>query len=75
MSRRWARLERRHPASRKLAAPQLNGIPGINFAGYGAWAVGFVAPLFVAADIAAGRWDTIEQRAARCVAAARAQAS
>ena len=35
----------------------------------GAYAVGFVAPLFVAADIAAGRWDAIEQRAAQCVAA------
>jgi len=38
----------------------------------GAWAVGFVAPLFVAADIAAGRWDVIEERAARCLAAASA---
>ena len=38
----------------------------------GAFAVGFVAPLFVPADIAAGRWDAIEERAARCVAAARA---
>jgi 2-dehydro-3-deoxyphosphogluconate aldolase/(4S)-4-hydroxy-2-oxoglutarate aldolase len=37
----------------------------------GAFAVGFVAPLFVPADIAAGRWDAIEERAARCVAAAR----
>ena len=39
----------------------------------GAFAVGFVAPLFVPADIAAGRWDAIEERAARCVAAARAK--
>jgi Entner-Doudoroff aldolase len=37
--------------------------------GAGAYAAGFVAPLFVAADIAAGRWDAIEQRAAQCVAA------
>ncbi len=35
----------------------------------GAYAVGFVAPLFVAADIAAGRWDVIEERAAKCIAA------
>ena len=35
----------------------------------GAYAVGFVAPLFVAADIADGRWDAIEQRAAQCIAA------
>lgn len=39
----------------------------------GAFAVGFVAPLFVPADIAAGRWDAIEERAAQCVAAARTQ--
>jgi len=39
----------------------------------GAFAVGFVAPLFVPADIAAGRWDVIEERAAQCVAAASAQ--
>jgi Entner-Doudoroff aldolase len=38
----------------------------------GAFAVGFVAPLFLPADIAAGRWEAIEERAARCVAAARA---
>ena len=37
--------------------------------GAGAYAVGFVAPLFVAADIAAGRWDAIEERAAKCIAA------
>lgn len=35
----------------------------------GAFAAGFVAPLFVAADIAAGRWDAIEERAAKCIAA------
>ena len=39
----------------------------------GAYAVGFVAPLFVAADIAAGRWDAIEQRAAQCIAAVNTQ--
>jgi Entner-Doudoroff aldolase len=35
----------------------------------GAFAAGFVAPLFVPADIAAGRWDAIEERARQCVAA------
>jgi len=35
----------------------------------GAFAVGFVAPLFVPADIAAGRWDAIEERARQCLAA------
>jgi Entner-Doudoroff aldolase len=38
----------------------------------GAYAAGFVAPLFVAADVAAGRWDAIEQRARQCVSAVRA---
>lgn len=37
----------------------------------GVYAVGFVAPLFVADDIDAGRWDVIEQRAARCLTAVR----
>jgi 2-dehydro-3-deoxyphosphogluconate aldolase/(4S)-4-hydroxy-2-oxoglutarate aldolase len=37
----------------------------------GAFAVGFVATLFDPADIAAGRWDAIEARARRCLAAAR----
>jgi 2-dehydro-3-deoxyphosphogluconate aldolase/(4S)-4-hydroxy-2-oxoglutarate aldolase len=37
----------------------------------GAYAVGFVATLFDAADIAAGDWDAIEMRARRCFAAAR----
>ena len=37
----------------------------------GAFAVGFVATLFDPADIAAGRWDDIEARARRCLAAAR----
>ena len=35
----------------------------------GAYAAGFVAPLFVASDIAAGRWDAIEVRAGLCIAA------
>ena len=35
----------------------------------GCFAVGFVAPLFVAEDIANNRWDEIEARAARCIAA------
>ena len=36
----------------------------------GAFAAGFVAPLFVASDIDAGNWDAIEERARQCVAAA-----
>ncbi len=36
----------------------------------GAFATGFVAPLFVPSDIAAGRWDAIEERARKCLAAA-----
>ena len=35
----------------------------------GAFAAGFVAPLFPADDLAQGRWEEIEARAARCVAA------
>jgi len=35
----------------------------------GAWAVGFVAPLFDAADLAAGRFDVIERRARELLAA------
>jgi len=35
----------------------------------GAFAVGYVAPLFVHSDIAAGRWDVIEERARQCIAA------
>ena len=35
----------------------------------GAFAAGFVAPLFQAADMAAGRWDAIEERARKCLAA------
>jgi len=37
----------------------------------GAFAVGFVATLFDAEDIAAGRWDAIEDRARRSLAATR----
>jgi 2-dehydro-3-deoxyphosphogluconate aldolase/(4S)-4-hydroxy-2-oxoglutarate aldolase len=37
----------------------------------GAFAVGYVAPLFVASDIEAGRWDAIEARAQRCMAVVR----
>ena len=39
----------------------------------GAFAVGFVAPLFVPSDIAAGRWDAIEKRAQQCLAAVQTQ--
>lgn len=49
-----------------------NGVDEHNAAEWiaaGAYAVGFVAPLFVAADIAESRWDRIEARAARCLAA------
>lgn len=35
----------------------------------GAFAVGFTAPLFTARDLVAGRWDAIEARARRCIAA------
>ena len=37
----------------------------------GCFAAGFVAPLFVPDDIANSRWDKIEARAARCIAAVR----
>jgi 2-dehydro-3-deoxyphosphogluconate aldolase/(4S)-4-hydroxy-2-oxoglutarate aldolase len=40
----------------------------------GAWAVGFVATLFEPSDVAAGRWDAIEKRARRCLAATRGNA-
>jgi len=49
-----------------------NGVDERNAAEWlaaGAYGVGFVAPLFPAGDLAAGRWDAIEERAARCVAA------
>ena len=35
----------------------------------GVFAMGFVAPLFVAQDIEAGRWDAIEARAQKCLTA------
>lgn len=38
----------------------------------GAYAVGFVATLFDPADISAGKWEAIEDRARRCLAATRA---
>lgn len=49
-----------------------NGVTPENAAEWlaaGVYAAGFVAPLFVPADIAAGRWDAIEQRARECVTA------
>lgn len=51
-----------------------NGVDEHNAAewlGAGAFAVGFVSPLFDAADIRSGNWDAIEARARRCLAAAR----
>ena len=49
-----------------------NGVDEHNAAEWiaaGAFAVGYVAPLFVAADMEGGRWDLIEARARRCLAA------
>ena len=49
-----------------------NGVDEHNAAEWiaaGVFAVGFVAPLFVAEDIQAGRWDVIEERARRCLSA------
>jgi 2-dehydro-3-deoxyphosphogluconate aldolase/(4S)-4-hydroxy-2-oxoglutarate aldolase len=49
-----------------------NGVDEHNAADWmaaGVYGVGFVAPLFPAADLAAGRWDAIEARAARSIAA------
>lgn len=49
-----------------------NGVDESNISqwkGAGVFAMGFVAPLFVAEDIAAGRWDEIEARAGRMIAA------
>jgi 2-dehydro-3-deoxyphosphogluconate aldolase/(4S)-4-hydroxy-2-oxoglutarate aldolase len=40
----------------------------------GVFAVGFVAPLFVPADIRAGRWDVIEERARKSLAAVQVNA-
>jgi len=57
--------------------PFLNIVPtnGVDHHNAGEWiaagavGVGYVAPLFVAADIAAGNWDAIEERARKCIAA------
>ena len=49
-----------------------NGVDADNVAAYlaaGAFAIGFVAPLFDAAAIAAGNYDSIEQRARDLIAA------
>lgn len=49
-----------------------NGVDEHNAAEWiaaGAFAVGFVAPLFPADDLEKGRWDEIEARAARSIAA------
>jgi 2-dehydro-3-deoxyphosphogluconate aldolase/(4S)-4-hydroxy-2-oxoglutarate aldolase len=40
----------------------------------GAFAVGFVSTLFEPADVVAGRWDAIEDRARRCLVATRGPA-
>jgi Entner-Doudoroff aldolase len=55
-----------------------NGVDEHNAAEWlaaGVFATGFVAPLFVAADLEAGRWDAIEQRAQRCLSALRVTGS
>lgn len=49
-----------------------NGVDQHNAAEWiaaGAFAVGYVAPLFVPSDIESGNWDAIEERARQCVAA------
>jgi len=49
-----------------------NGVDEHNAAEWidaGVFAVGFVAPLFPADDIEAGRWEAIEARAQRCLSA------
>ena len=49
-----------------------NGVDQHNAAEWiaaGAFAVGYVAPLFVAADVNSGNWDAIEARARQCLAA------
>jgi Entner-Doudoroff aldolase len=59
------------------ALPYLKIVPtnGVNESNISMWkaagvfAMGFVAPLFVPEDIAAGRWDEIEARAGRIIAA------
>lgn len=52
-----------------------NGVDAENIASWleaGAWAVGLVASLFAADDMAAGRWDRIEERARSMLARAKA---
>ena len=52
-----------------------SGVDGSNvgqFLAAGSWAVGFVASLFVAADLEAGRFDRIERRAVELLATVRA---
>jgi len=52
-----------------------SGVDGSNvgqFLAAGSWAVGFVASLFVAADLEAGRFDRIERRAVELLAAVQA---
>jgi len=49
-----------------------NGVDQHNAAEWiaaGAFAVGYVAPLFVASDVNSGNWDAIEARARQCLAA------
>ena len=51
-----------------------NGVDEHNAADWlaaGAFGVGFVAPLFPDSDIQKARWDAIEDRAGRCIAAVR----
>lgn len=51
-----------------------NGVDEHNAAEWlaaGVYGVGYVAPLFRPDDIAAGRWDVIEARSCRCLAAVR----
>ena len=49
-----------------------NGVDQHNAAEWieaGAFAVGYVTPLFVTSDLAAERWDMIEERARKCITA------
>ena len=55
-----------------------NGVDQKNAAEWiaaGAFAAGFVAPLFVPEDITAGRWDRIESRARQCLASVQGEQS
>lgn len=52
-----------------------NGVDQHNAAEWiaaGAFAVGYVATLFVASDVNSGNWDAIEERARQCIAAVQA---